>query len=382
VLFSRAAHEPLLDNAWNPAVARAAIAEIVDDAETAFEDGWLSHPLDEAEPRRFRTVYLGGAGVIRALYELQERGLAELRRDYVRYLERDYVPDFPEDDPDRSLLMGETGIRFVLQRLSPSVQNLDRLAQLIGANARDPRRELMWGSPGTMLAAAALERATGDPRWRALWRDGGAWLDRQCDPATGVWAQELYGSMTRYLGPVHGFAGCILALSADPRFTDVHRRAADVAQRYAIEEDGLANWPAIAGADLRATGDGRIRVQWCHGAPGMVASLAALAPDDPDHDRLMRMGGELVWRAGPLAKGAGLCHGTAGNGYAFLALLDRTGDEQWLERGRAFAMHAAAQVRRERISFGRGRFTLWTGDLGVALYLADCLTGKGSLPLP
>jgi hypothetical protein len=31
-------------------------------------------------------------------------------------------------------------------------------------------------------------------------------------------------------------------------------------------------------------------------------------------------GGELTWRAGPLRKGAGLCHGTAGNGFAFLRL--------------------------------------------------------------
>jgi lantibiotic modifying enzyme len=278
--------------------------------------------------------------------------------------------------------MGETGIRLVLQRRSPSAENLERLAELIAANAHDPRRELMWGSPGTMLAAAALERETGEPRFAALWRDSSAWLEQECDPEAGVWTQELYGSTSRYLGPVHGFAGCMLALAAGPASTDVHRRAADVARRYAVEEDGLANWPALVGADLPASGDGLIRVQWCHGAPGIVASLAALAPDDPDHDRLMRAGGELVWRAGPLVKGAGLCHGTAGNGYAFLALLDRTADELWLERARAFAMHAGAQVRRARTSFGRGRFTLWTGDLGVALYLADCLIGKGSLPLP
>jgi hypothetical protein len=31
-------------------------------------------------------------------------------------------------------------------------------------------------------------------------------------------------------------------------------------------------------------------------------------------------GGELTWRAGPLEKGGGLCHGTSGNGYAFLVL--------------------------------------------------------------
>jgi hypothetical protein len=26
--------------------------------------------------------------------------------------------------------------------------------------------------------------------------------------------------------------------------------------------------------------------------------------------------------------------------------------------------------------------TLWTGDLGTALYLADCVDGGGALPIP
>jgi hypothetical protein len=29
-----------------------------------------------------------------------------------------------------------------------------------------------------------------------------------------------------------------------------------------------------------------------------------------------------------------------------------------------------------------GRYSLWTGDLGTALYLADCIDGSGALPLP
>jgi Lanthionine synthetase C-like protein len=381
VLFDPAAHEPLIDRPWSPGAIREAIVEIVDEAEATFEDGWPSHPADEAEPRRFRTLYLGGAGVVRALDELQRRNLVELRRDYVPYLDREYVPDFPEHDHARSLLMGETGIRLVLQRLSPSTGNLDRLAELIRANGRNPSREVMWGSPGTMLAAAALRQTSGESRWDELWKEGATWLDRECDPATGVWKQDLYGETASYLGPAHGFAGCMLALAVDPAFTDVHERSAAVTRRYAVEEDGLANWPPLAGADL-APPDGQIRVQWCHGAPGIVASLATLAPDDPEHDRLMRAGGELTWRAGPLAKGANLCHGTAGNGYAFLALLERTRSECWLERARAFATHAAAQVARDRAAYGRGRFTLWTGDLGTALYLADCLSGQGTLPLP
>ena len=97
---------------------------------------------------------------------------------------------------------------------------------------------------------------------------------------------------------------------------------------------------------------------------------------------MLLAGGELTWRAGPLVKGSNLCHGTAGNGYAFLALFERTRDELWLGRARAFAMHAVAQVARERAVLQRGRYTLWTGDPGTALYLADCLAGGGTLPLP
>ena len=85
------------------------------------------------------------------------------------------------------------------------------------------------------------------------------------------------------------------------------------------------------------------------------------------------------WPA-PSRKGAGLCHGTAGNGYAFLKLLERTGDELWLHRARAFAMHAIEQVERTRARYGRGRHTLWTGDAGTAFYLWSCVTANSAIP--
>ena len=92
-------------------------------------------------------------------------------------------------------------------------------------------------------------------------------------------------------------------------------------------------------------------------------------------DALLLAGGELTWAAGPLRKGPGLCHGTAGNGFAFLKLFARTGDERWLGRARRFAMHAAAQVEAERAGTGHGRHALWTGDLGTAIFLHQCLAG-------
>jgi hypothetical protein len=43
-------------------------------------------------------------------------------------------------------------------------------------------------------------------------------------------------------------------------------------------------------------------------------------------------------------------------------------------------MHAIDQVQRERERFGRGRYTLWTGDVGVALYLRACLRANATFP--
>jgi Lanthionine synthetase C-like protein len=385
VLFDRAAHEPLTGDVWEPDRVRAAIRSIAEDAEGSFEDGWPTHPADadsEAdERRRFRTVYLGGAGVVQALDSFRRQGPAELRHNYVPYLERAYEPDFPDEDHERSLWMGETGIRLVLQRIAPSRANEDRLAELIAANAADERREVMCGSPGTMLAARELYDSTGEERWLELWRQSANWLRGEWDEETSLWTQHLYGDNVRYLGPAHGFAGCVLALAAEPD-DDLKRRVGEVIRREAVEENGLANWPPIASVPLEHPRTGTIRLQWCHGAPGNVATLAGLLAGDAELERLLLAGGELTWRAGPLAKGANLCHGTAGNGYAFLALFSLTDDELWLERARAFAMHSIAQVSKARAKFGRGRHTLWTGDPGTALYLADCLAGGGTIPLP
>ncbi len=109
----------------------------------------------------------------------------------------------------------------------------------------------------------------------------------------------------------------------------------------------------------------------------MVTCLAELP--EPIDDLLIA-GGETIWRAGPLKKGANLCHGTAGNGYAFLKLYKRTGDEKWLAYARAFAMHAIAQSEADCVAHGMRRYSLWTGDLGLAVYLWDCLKAHAAFP--
>jgi hypothetical protein len=383
VLFDPIAHERLTDRPWDPAWARAAIAAVAADAEAAFDAGalWPAHPRDEEEGplEAVTSLYLGASGVIWALDELARLGLVDLRRHWGavatglhdRYLAR---PDFGVAVP--SLWMGEAGILLVAHRLAPDRWQEERLLACVRANAADPARELMWGSPGTMLAAATMHERTGDGVWAQAWRASAdvlwdAWAD-------GAWRQELYGRSVRFLGPAHGFAGNVAALSSgrlldDDRRSELADRGAATVLASARRAGELAQWPAVL--DPADATSAEVRTQWCHGAPGMVASLAAIAPDDPALGDVLLAGGELTWRAGPLAKGAGLCHGTAGNGLAFLALFGRTGDEVWLTRARAFAMHAAEQVGRERERHGRGRHTLWTGDLGTAVFLARCLGG-------
>ena len=359
-------HERLTERAWDADRAEAAVAAIVADAEAAAVDaGWPGHPLDGAdETPPVSSLYLGSAGMIWALHELETSiaagAMAAEAIDRYRA-----SPDFAPDAHPPSLWMGETGLLTVAARVGSPATDERRLRELVHENRDHATCELMWGSAGTMLAARAcgLDDAWGESA-ELLWE--------RWDTTTDLWTQDLYGRVSQILGPAHGFAGNAHALRGYVSGEALGRRVTRVLERTAIRGNGLVNWLPVAqplpGRDL-------IRVQWCHGAPGIIATLGDLMPPE-----LALAGGELIWRAGPLRKGGGLCHGTAGNGFAFLKLLTLTSDERWLDRARRFAMHAIEQVHREHQRFGRGRYTLWTGDVGVALYLRACARADATFP--
>ena len=281
------------------------------------------------------------------------------------------------------LMHGEVGVLLVSWKLEPTPEKEERLFHLIAANAHNPSHELFNGSPGTMLAALHLYEQTGDDRWRDLWLTcADALLEQfRTDPEYGcrLWIQYRRGRLIRSIGAGHGFASNVhsllrgAALLDEERLANIQRSAVETATTLALHDRGLVNWPTAA--DPYWAEDFPIRVQWCHGAPGLVTSLATLPRDDAT-DGLLEAAAELVWEAGPLRKGAGLCHGTAGNGCAFLVLHARTGDARWHDRARAFAMHALDQVER-----AEPRHSLWTGDIGVALYLRACVDGWDGMPV-
>lgn len=391
MLYDPERHEPLSDTEWSDARARDAVADICRDAVAAFDPDrlWPMHPRDK-EPGGppngiFRGLYLGAAGMLHGLRRLAQAELCDLPLDcpaIVDGLHEAALTSPDEQGAGSSLLVGSTGILLVTHAVTGSSTAADALAGAIAANVEHPSNEILLGAPGTMLAARVMHGRTGEARFEALWRDSAITLLARED-SDGMWTQDLYGERLRCVGAGHGFAGNVGVLLAAPEWLDdplaVERRALETTRRLAITADGVASWPTLADGLGSRTG-APPRVQWCHGAPGMIISLARAGAAEAGHDALLSAGGELVWRAGPITANAGLCHGTAGNGFALLELAHRTGEERWRHRARAFAMHALGQVERWRADEGRGRYSLFTGDLGAALLAGACLTGDGRFP--
>jgi Lanthionine synthetase C-like protein len=369
VLYRPEAFDPLTDEPWDEERVRAGIRAIVADADEAYDPDklWPAHEWDSWQSATpMKNLYVGAGGVVWALDALRRRGLAEPQTDLaataLRALELwraepDLMAGVELPSPAASsLFCGEAGLLLVALKLAPSQDLADLLLARIRENVDNEAEELMWGSPGTILAARAIHGS------EVARESADALLGRRGDE--GLWTQRLYGGTYRLLGPVHGLVGNVRALLPEH---DVRTETAAILAREAVVEDGLANWPEEAAGSLEP------KLQWCHGAPGIVATAA-----DYLDEQLLLAGAEVTWRAGApgAEKGFGLCHGTAGNGFALLKTFARTGDERWLDRARRFAVHALRQV--EDLP---GRYSLFTGGVGAALFAADCLDAEARFPI-
>jgi lantibiotic modifying enzyme len=396
MLHDPARHETLKSIAWDESRVRSTIARIVDETVAAFTpDGlWPVHPRD-LEPgddpdAPATNLYYGAAGIIWALHYLDAIGAARSpsfapQLEPLRLRNRASLAARPGDNLG-SWMQGDLPFEMMAWAHAPTAIRADAIAALVEGNIDHPARELMWGSPGSLLAALEMHRATGDARWAALFRriaqrlrEQLLWSDRQ---ACHFWTQDLYGRQTRYLDAVHGFAATASVLIQgrqllpEADWLEWQDCIATTIANTAIRESGMATWPVQA-AEPPGTPQ-KWLMQFCHGAPGFVICLADLP--GKALDPLLLEAGEATWAAGPLAKGSNLCHGTAGNAYAFLVLHARTGDTRWRDRAREFAMHAIAQFEDETARTGRLRHSLWTGDIGLAVFLWDCLRGKAAFP--
>jgi lantibiotic modifying enzyme len=388
MLFDTERHELLTQSSWNAIIVQQEITTIIADIEQALLPNacWPTHPLDaesyvNAGPKW--SAYAGAAGTIHALQILKNYGykvadlsplLATVHASFLKT---------PDVSVEPGLQLGEIGI--LMPRLIAEPDNQEVLAQLLicmEATIALPLYEITSGQSGMMHAALALYRRTGNDCWKDIFIKGAKSLmdSWQQDKETGewLWQSQVFGPKRHYYGACHGVTGnanILLQgadlLSANCSNTVIERTIATL-NISAKREASFANWIICTKPNID-----KLLVQWCHGAAGIVTAMARTPISDSTSskqlDNLLEETGELVWQAGPLAKGANICHGTAGNGYAFLYLYKRSGDSIWLNRARKFAIHAIEQCQKDRLRYKQGRYTLWTGDAGLAVYLYHCL---------
>lgn len=396
MLFDFTRHEPLTQKAWNEEFVLDEISFIIDDIENSLlpEACWPTHPLDaQSYPNKGPkwASYAGAAGTINALQILNRYGY---QTRYLSYLLKPVYTSFlqnPDFSIEPGLQMGEIGILIPSLLAQPDNQKIkNRLIECMNATIKMPLYEITSGQTGMMHAALHLYQKTHDPCWKTLFIQGAQSLMENwiCDNNTGewLWQSQVFGPKRHYYGACHGIVGNInILLQGAHLLPDLDTqllidRTITTLNLSAKKCNEMTNWSLCTKPTINKS-----LVQWCHGAAGIVTAMARTSTTTTKQteslNKLLKSTGELVWYAGPLVKGANICHGTAGNGYAFLYLYQRWNDELWLNRARQFAMHAIEQSRKARQQYHQGRYTLWTGDAGLAIYLHHCIQPeKTALP--
>lgn len=385
MLFEQERHEKVTTTQWSEDKVLEVIKDIFKNTISNFnpETFWPTESKEDADITCNKSMYFGASGVLWSLIQIADflkEGLPLNKKELINQIYSDYItsPDTKEVVP--SLYLGEVGILLIQYKIDPSIKIEDRLYEIIEENIENPTLEALWGAPGTMLGASYMYYWTKDKKWADLFVKNSDFLIKTLKDSVAkdeiIWTQDLYGKERRFVGAGHGYYGNIFGIlkqlellsEQDQSFLIDH--VVSTTKDLALTQDNLTNWPPTLSTEREKLP----LVQWCHGSPGVINSLESFPKDiNEDLEKLMTNAGELVWHAGPLKKGVALCHGTDGNGISFLQLFERTSDQKWLDRARKFAMHAIGQRN--------GRYTLFTGELGLAMYLMACVKKEGKFPI-
>ncbi|XP_068612505.1 glutathione S-transferase LANCL1 [Brachionichthys hirsutus] len=346
----------------------------------------MENGLRSANPRDC-TAYLGWAGI--ALLYLRLHGVfgdpASLQKAR-EYAERSL--ECLTRRHDVTFLCGDAGPLAVaavvyhrLQRPQDADDCIDKLLQLHQAVVRDSSGlpdELLYGRTGYLYALVFINQQLGQDRipLRHIQQISEAVIQsgelnsrkfrvQNQSPLMHAWYDE------RYVGAAHGLAGIYYYLmqpgfvGAEERLHGLVKPSVDHVRRLKLPS---GNYPASVGENQD------LLVHWCHGSPGVVYMLLqahkAFGESQYLDDALEC--GEVVWRFGLLRKGYGLCHGTAGNAYAFLALYRQTQNPKHLYRACMFA-DFCMNYGKHGCRTADHPFSLFEGMAGTIYFLADLL---------
>lgn len=203
-----------------------------------------------------------------------------------------------------------------------------------------------------------------------------------------------------YLGLAHGLSGILYTIAAE--------RSRDLTHGATRGFCGGTEWPLLRDAALWLTtqafpASGNLAssfgstndrlVQFCHGAPGLIYALSAVLDVHRARPATFVLGvgfcpsgvsnlavleeaivaaGAATWERGLLRKGAGLCHGVAGNGYALLRVYRCLNEDRWLGRAQQFALWIAENWKGVAEQPDHP-YALYEGLAGAACFLGDVL---------
>ncbi|XP_033116538.1 lanC-like protein 2 isoform X2 [Anneissia japonica] len=259
------------------------------------------------------------------------------------------------------------------QKSKDCVERLQKLVDIVLDESIPD--ELLYGRAGYLYALLFVEHFLGEEtiqkniieKVTMMVLDSGKALARKeksKSPLMYKWHDK------QYLGAAHGLAGIyFLLLQVDlpvisSHLDDVIKPSIDYLTRLQFPS---GNYPSSLGNDTDRL------IHWCHGAAGVVhLMLQAYKFGDQKYLDQAESCGNVIWARGLLRKGYGLCHGTSGNGYAFVALYQVTGNQKHLHRAWKFAewcldydKHGCRQPDRP--------FSLFEGMAGAIYYLSDVL---------
>mmetsp|Transcript_89525 Transcript_89525/g.239390 ORF Transcript_89525/g.239390 Transcript_89525/m.239390 type:complete len:219 (+) Transcript_89525:3-659(+) len=173
-----------------------------------------------------------------------------------------------------------------------------------------------------------------------------------------------------YLGAAHGVVGVVYTLLHVPHVTSSARDLADLNRTVdwiLAQMFPSGNLPCVAGDR-----DDEL-VHFCHGAPGVIPMLLKAWKELRRQDCLEAAlrAGDVIWQRGLLRKGPGICHGVAGNGYAFLSLFRATGDPKHLHRALQFGVFLFSKRAQKGSRTPDAPYSLFEGIAGSVCFLLD-----------
>uniref|UniRef100_K7G404 Glutathione S-transferase LANCL1 n=1 Tax=Pelodiscus sinensis TaxID=13735 RepID=K7G404_PELSI len=283
-----------------------------------------------------------------------------------------------------TFLCGDAGplavAAVVYHKVQDKTQSESCITRLLQLHKLDPQAsdEMLYGRMGYLYALLFVNKHFGEEKipqnyiqevCDAVVASGESLAKRRNfankSPLMYEWYQEYY------VGAAHGLAGIYYYLmqpGLGVSQVKLHNTVKPSVDYVCQMKYPSGNYPPC----IDDTRD--LLVHWCHGAPGVVYMLTqaykVFAEQRYLSDALQCT--DVIWQWGLLKKGYGLCHGTAGNAYAFLLLYNLTQDTKYLYRACKFAEWC--------LSYGQHGcrtpdtpFSLFEGMAGTIYFLADLL---------